>query len=132
MSNETIKTYTGSDIGASQCLVTLEGFIGDLDGKTIGTETASGLFDDEGTVDTSDAVTAINGLIFSLEQRDAEIEKLLAALKPFAEVPPHSPPTRRCIVMDAGAGPYHFLQSDLDHAKSLHPPSPTQPSDRQG
>lgn len=55
-----------------------------------------------------------------LERKDAEIERLRAALKPFAEVPPHSPPSRRCIVVDASSGPYHFLQSDLDRAKALY------------
>lgn len=67
MTTETIKDYVTSDIGASQSLVTLEGFIGDVENA----ETV-----DDGTFDCSDAVTAINGLIFSLEQRDAEIERL--------------------------------------------------------
>lgn len=70
--SDIIKTYTGSDVGASQCLVTLEGFIGDMDNAELA---------DDSTVDTSDAVTAINGLIWSLEQRDAEIERL----RPLAE-----------------------------------------------
>lgn len=87
MTHETIKTYQGGgDCG--QALVTLEGFIGDMDGKTIGTETVGGLFDDEGTVDASDAVTAINALIWSLERRDAEIERLRAALDAIADYPP--------------------------------------------
>ena len=68
---ETIKVYHGNDVGASQCLVTLEGFIGDMDNAELA---------DDSTVDTSDAVTAINGLIWSLEQRDTEIERLRAAL----------------------------------------------------
>lgn len=50
----------------------------------------------------------------------ADSERLRATLKPFAEVPPHSPPDRRCLVADAGAGPYHFLQSDLDRAKEVY------------
>lgn len=50
----------------------------------------------------------------------AEIERLRAALKPFAEVPPHSPPERRCMVMVVSSGPYHFLQSDLDRAKAIY------------
>lgn len=77
---EVIKTYSGSDIGASQCLVTLETFIGDVDGKDIGTASDDGnggeTFFDEGTIDTGDAVTAINGLIWSLERREAEIAQL--------------------------------------------------------
>lgn len=76
MSQETIKTYQGG-ADAGQALVTLEGFIGDMENL----ETV-----DDGTVDASDAVTAINALIWSLEKRDAEIEKLRAALEPFAEV----------------------------------------------
>lgn len=68
---ETIKVYETSDIGASQSLVTLEGFIGDMDNAELA---------DDSTVDTSDAVTAINGLIFALEQRDAENERLRAVL----------------------------------------------------
>jgi hypothetical protein len=68
---ETIKTYQGSDVGASQCLVTLENFIGDCDGA----ELEAG-----GALDGSDAVTAINGLIWSLEQRDAQIARLRAVL----------------------------------------------------
>jgi hypothetical protein len=67
---DTIKTYQANDVGASQCLVTLEGFIGDMDNAELA---------DDSTVDTSDAVTAINGLIWSLEQRDAEIERLRAS-----------------------------------------------------
>jgi hypothetical protein len=78
---ETIKTYQGQDIGVSQCLVTLEGFIGDMDGKTVATEAADGFFNDEGTVDASDAVTAINGLIWSLEKRESEIAQLKERLK---------------------------------------------------
>lgn len=66
---ETIKNYETSDTGASQSLVTLEGFIGDM---------GNGDFEDDNTVDTSDAVTAINGLIYSLERRDAEIARLTA------------------------------------------------------
>lgn len=62
-----IKTYQGSDIGVSQCLVTLEGFVGDMDNAELA---------DDSTVDTSDAVIAINGLIWSLEQREVEIERL--------------------------------------------------------
>lgn len=50
----------------------------------------------------------------------ANNERLMAALKPFAEVPPHSPPGRRCLVADANSGPYHFLQSDLDRAKEAY------------
>lgn len=50
----------------------------------------------------------------------AAIKWLRAALRPFAEVPPHSPPSRRLLVADAGTGPYHFLQSDLDQAKEVY------------
>ena len=51
----------------------------------------------------------------------AEIERLSAALRPFAEVPPQSPPTLRCIVMAARAGVgFHFYQSDLDRAKEVY------------
>lgn len=60
----------GNDVGASQCLVTLESFIGDVDGAEL---------DNGDVLDATDAVTAINGLIWSLEQRDAEIERLRAA-----------------------------------------------------
>jgi hypothetical protein len=67
---DTIKTYQANDVGASQCLVTLEGFIGDMDNAELA---------DDSTVDTSDAITAINGLIWSLEQRDAEIKRLRAS-----------------------------------------------------
>lgn len=64
---ETLKTYQGQDVGASQCLITLESFIGDTNEQEL----------DDGTVlDASDAVTAINGLIFSLERREAEIKSL--------------------------------------------------------
>lgn len=69
---ETIKTYTGPDVGASQCLVTLESFIGDMDNAELA---------DDSTVDTSDAVTAINGLVWSLERREARINQLGAALE---------------------------------------------------
>jgi hypothetical protein len=72
---ETIKTYAGQDVGTSQCLVTLEVFIGDVDNTTS---------DDDSTIDTSDAVTAINGLIASLERREAEIERLRTALEDTA------------------------------------------------
>lgn len=73
---ETIKIYQGQDVGASQCLVTLESFIGDTNEQEL----------DDGTVlDASDAVTAINGLIWSLERRETEIERLRAALTPSAE-----------------------------------------------
>ncbi len=65
MSDETIKTYQGSSIGASQCLVTLEGFIGDMENAELC---------DGSTVDASDAVTAINGLIWEIERREAEVE----------------------------------------------------------
>src|SRR5580765_812863 len=64
---ETIKTYKTSDIGASQSLVTLETFIGDMDNAELA---------DNSSVDTSEAVIATNGLILSLEQRDAEIAHL--------------------------------------------------------
>lgn len=46
----------------------------------------------------------------------AEIGRLRTALEPFAYVP-RDLPERRCIVVDAGDGPHHFLQSDLDRAK---------------
>lgn len=72
---ETIKTYQGTDVSVSQCLVTLELMIGDADEA----ELANG-----DVIDASDAVTAINGLIWSMERREAEIELLRAALKPFA------------------------------------------------
>ena len=71
MSTETIKTYQGGGIGVSQCLVTLENFVGDVENvETI----------DDGTFDCSDAVTAINALIWEMEKREAEIERLRAAL----------------------------------------------------
>ena len=41
----------------------LEDFIGDLDGKTVGTPTDDDTFIDEGTVDAEDAVKAVNGII---------------------------------------------------------------------
>lgn len=72
---ETIKVYETSDVGASQSLVTLEGFIGDMDNAELA---------DDSTVDTSEAVIAINGLIHSLEQRDAENERLRALLSEAA------------------------------------------------
>lgn len=67
MSQETIKTYQGSSIGASQCLVTLESFIGDMENAELA---------DDSTVDASDAVTAINGLIWEIERREAEVERM--------------------------------------------------------
>jgi len=79
MAGETIKTYQGSDAAVSQCLVALENFIGDVDGETLASDAPDGGLYDEGTVDASDAVTAINGLIFALEQQDAlraEVERL--------------------------------------------------------
>ena len=66
---ETINIYKTGDIAASQCLVTLEAFIGDMDNAELA---------DDSTVDVSEAVTAINGLICALDQRDAEIERLRA------------------------------------------------------
>lgn len=45
---------------------------------------------------------------------------LLEVLKPFAEVPAATPPTMRCRVVDAGSGPYHFLQSDLDKVREFY------------
>lgn len=72
MSDETIKNYETDDVGASQSLVTLECFIGDMEGAELA---------DDSTVDASDAVTAINGLIFSLERRDAEIARMRSALE---------------------------------------------------
>lgn len=77
---ESIKTYQGASASVSQCLVTLEGFIGHVDGQTIATETGDGGFIDEGTIDAADAVTAINGLIWSLEHCEARINELGAAL----------------------------------------------------
>ena len=71
MSDETIKVYQTCDIGASQCLVTLECFIGDV----VGAELADGA-----VIEADNAVTAINGLIWSLEQRDAKIGRLQRAL----------------------------------------------------
>lgn len=76
LETETIKTYQGSSVGVSQCLVTLEGFIGDLDGKTIATPFEDEQFIDEGTVDAAEAVTAINALIWEIEKREAEIVRL--------------------------------------------------------
>lgn len=78
---ETIKTYQGSSVGVSQCLVTLEGFIGDVDGKTICTPTSDDRFIDEGDIDSSEAVTAINALIWEMERREARINQLGAAIK---------------------------------------------------
>ncbi len=74
MSQETIKTYQGSSIGASQCLVTLENFIGDMENADLS---------DGSTVDASDAVTAINGLIWEIERREAEVERLRTSLGYF-------------------------------------------------
>ena len=77
MSIEIIKTYQGPDVGVSQCLVTLEGFIGDANEQEL----------DDGTVlDASYAVTAINGLIWSIERREAENERLRAALTKIADL----------------------------------------------
>lgn len=47
-----------------------------------------------------------------------EAPSIKEALEPFASVPPHSNPDQRLLVIDAGNGPYHFLQSDLDRAKA--------------
>lgn len=74
MSQETIKTYQDSSVGVSQCLVTLEGFVGDMENAELA---------DDSTVDTSDAVIAINGLIGEIERREAEIERLRAALERY-------------------------------------------------
>lgn len=78
---ETIKTYQGPSIGVSQCLVTLEGFIGDVDGKTIATPADEDTFIDDGTIDSSEAVTAINALIWEMERREARINQLGAAMQ---------------------------------------------------
>lgn len=76
MSDETIQTYKGSDASVSCCLVTLEGFIGDMDGAELA---------DDSTVDASDAVTAINGLIWSMERREQLMADMLAALRSAQE-----------------------------------------------
>ncbi|HZP77504.1 MAG TPA: hypothetical protein VFB45_15275 [Pseudolabrys sp.] len=47
-------------------LVDLEIFIGEMDGKTIGTPTDSNTFIDEGTVDADDAVKAFNVIVAAL------------------------------------------------------------------
>jgi hypothetical protein len=74
---EIIKTYQGPDASVSQCLATLEGFIGDTNEQEL----------DDGTVlDASDAVTAINGLIWSMERCEAENERLRAALTKIADL----------------------------------------------
>lgn len=83
---ETIKTYQGPSIGVSQCLVTLEGFIGDVDGKTIATPAEDDKFADEGTVDAADAVTAINALIWEMERRETRINQLGSAMQKACEL----------------------------------------------
>lgn len=60
---ETIKTYIGTDTALANAFRDLEIFIGDMDGKTIGTPTDEDTLIDEGTVDASDAVRAINIII---------------------------------------------------------------------
>mgnify|MGYP001611600072 CR=1 FL=1 len=97
MSDETIKTYRGSSVGVSQCLVTLEGFIGDMENAELA---------DDSTVDASDAVTAINALIWEMEKREAEIERLRAALTDIvnaADNQDHDNLTTR-LVLALGAG----------------------------
>jgi hypothetical protein len=74
---ETINTYVTSDVGASQSLVTLENFVGSVDNAELA---------DSSSIDTSDVVTALNVLIYSLERRDAEIERLRAALDQIIEI----------------------------------------------
>lgn len=73
MTDETIRNYKTSDTGASQSLVTLECFIGDVDGAE--------LADDGSIVDASNAVAAVNGLIHSLEQRDETINLLCSLVQ---------------------------------------------------
>lgn len=85
---ETIRTYAGSDAAVSQCLVALETFIGDVDGRDIGFECegedGKRYFTDDGTVDASDAVTAINGLIFTIERRERQLPAGDAAGAPIS------------------------------------------------
>lgn len=64
---ETIKSYVTDDVGARQSIVELENFIGDVEGAELA---------DNIVFDASDAVTALNGLIIALEQRDKEIARL--------------------------------------------------------
>lgn len=90
---ETIKTYQGASVSVSQCLVTLEIFIGDVDGKTIAIEAGEDEFIDDGTVDAADAIIAINGLIWSMEQCEARINELGATLsKAYQFISPLSDP----------------------------------------
>jgi rubrerythrin len=65
---ETIKTYETEDAATSLHLVALEDFINTIDE----TET------DDGVIDASDAVTALNGIISALEDRDQRIAELQA------------------------------------------------------
>jgi hypothetical protein len=44
----------------------LEEFIGQVDGKTLATQTTDDKFIDDGTVDAEDAVKAVNGLVVAL------------------------------------------------------------------
>lgn len=55
-----------------------------------------------------------------LDVAKAKVDDLRQALEPFAMVPPggHGE-TERLIVMSAGNGPYHFLESDLVRAKAI-------------
>jgi hypothetical protein len=47
-----------------------------------------------------------------------EIADLIEALRPFTEVPPHSPPERKLLVVDAGNGPWHLKQIAFDNARA--------------
>jgi hypothetical protein len=49
-------------------LLEIEGFIGDMDGKTICTPTNGNRFIDEGTVDADDAVRAFNEIVAALRK----------------------------------------------------------------
>lgn len=63
MSMTTFADYKDLPAAARLHLEQLEEFIGDMDGKTIGTPTNENTFIDDGTVDSEDAVKAFNGLV---------------------------------------------------------------------
>lgn len=107
----TLKTYAGSDVGVSQCLVTLEGFLADMDHAELA---------DDSTIDIGDAVIAVTGLVWSLERREGTIEHLRTALtklsnEVLASLPLMEPLARR----EFGNTNYSILIQRAEEARAV-------------
>lgn len=74
---DTIHNYADLPEPVRDFLMELEGFIGDTDGHEL---------DDGGTVDATEAVAALNGLIAELRITRSQLVKAKTALKPFAAI----------------------------------------------